>query len=312
LRLRHRLEYIGLRIGLGIIDSLPFNVTARIAGGLASLWYRLDGRRRRIALENIERSGVAADAREASRIARRSFRHLLLVVLESLRTGRFFDAANWRERVELDIPEATRALIETADQGIILVSGHLGNWEVAAQLLSYLKPLTGITRAMNNPLVERLFLERKPRNRFTLTPKHDANSGRLFEVLKRGEVLALLVDQHARRRGMMIDFFSRPASTHTSHALLHLVTRAPLVFGYCVRVGPGPMTFKLVAGPPLRHPPTGDREADVRAILEALGRQLEDAIRAYPEQYLWVHRRWRDHYAKPSRPAVGHPQTAGQ
>jgi KDO2-lipid IV(A) lauroyltransferase len=306
------LEYIGLRFGLLIIDFLPFNVTARIAGGLAALWYRLDGRRRRIALENIARSGIAADPRDAARIARGSFRHLLLVVLESLGTSRFFDEANWRERVAVEIPEDTRALIESPEQGIILVSGHLGNWEVAAQLVSYLKPVTGITRAMNNPLAERLFRERKPRNRFTLTPKHDAKSGRLFEVLKKGDVLALLVDQHARQRGMRIDFFGVPASTHTSHALLHLVTRTPLVFGYCVRVPPGPMTFKLVAGPPLRHTPTGDREADIRAILDALGRQLEDAIRAYPEQYLWVHRRWRDHYVKQNRPAGEPRQTAGK
>ena len=62
------------------------------------------------------------------------------------------------------------------------------------------------------------------------------------------------------------------------------------------------MTFKLVAPPPIRHAPTGDRKADIRAILETLNRALEDAIRRYPDQYLWVHRRWRDPRVSCSNP----------
>lgn len=292
MRIRHLLEYAGLRAGVFLVDHLPFAVTRRMAAGLAALWYRVDARRRRIAHENIRRAGIASDPREIGRIARSSFRHLPTLVLESLRCDRLLGASDWRQRVDWEIPESTLRLFEESGSAVILVSGHLGNWEVAAQLVSRMKPVTGITRTMNNPLAERLVLERKARERFTLTPKHDANTGRFFEVLRRGEVLALLVDQHARQRGMRVDFFGRPASTHTSHALLHLVTGVPIVFGYCVRIGP--MRFRMVAGPPIRRAPTGDRRADVRAILEAIHRELEDAIRAYPDQYLWVHRRWRE------------------
>jgi len=90
---------------------------------------------------------------------------------------------------------------------------------------------------------------------------------------------------------MMVDFFGVPASTHTSPALLHLVTRAPLSFGYCLRTGR--MAYKMVALAPIRHEPTGNKEKDVRAVLQTIHRCLEDAIRAHPEQYLWAHRRWR-------------------
>ncbi|MBN2492169.1 MAG: lysophospholipid acyltransferase family protein [Planctomycetes bacterium] len=295
--LRHRLEYLGLKLGLLLIDRLPPAATVWLARAVADLWYAVDARRRQIACENILRSGVAASPRAAARIARASFRHLPLVVLESLRSERLFARGNWRERVVFEAPAETMALLAAPGQGLILVSGHLGNWEIAAQLLSKTKPVTGITRGMNNPLAHALMLRRKPRARFTLMPMHDANPARFFAVLRRGDVLALLMDQHARRRGMMVPFFGTPASTHTSPALLHLVTGAPLCFGYCVRTGPG--AFRLVAGPPLSHPPTGRREEDIRTILEALNRQLEDAIRRYPEQYLWVHRRWRE------RPAAG-------
>jgi KDO2-lipid IV(A) lauroyltransferase len=285
-------EYLGLRFGLFLIDHLPFSVSSRLARMLAGVWYLVGGRRRRIAKANIRRSGIAAKPADVARIARRSFQHLPLVALESIRREDFLDETNWRERVEMDVPEETLALLREPGRGLLLISGHLGNWEVAAQLVSFLKPVTGVTRSMNNPLAERLFLDRKPRERFTLTPKHDADTGRLLTVLKEGGVLALLVDQHARKRGMQVDFFGTPAWTHTSHALLHLVTRIPIVFGYCVRTGP--MRFRLVADAPIRHTPTGNRQADILAILEELNRLLETAIRAWPEQYLWVHRRWRD------------------
>jgi KDO2-lipid IV(A) lauroyltransferase len=144
---------------------------------------------------------------------------------------------------------------------------------------------------MNNPYTNELMKKRKPRNRFTLTPKHDADMGRLLTTLKQGSVLALLIDQHARKGGMMIDFFGIPASTHTSHAMLHLITKTPMCFGYCVKTGP--MKFKFKALPPIDITKTGKRDDDVKAILAALTKELEDAIRAYPEQYLWAHRRWR-------------------
>ena len=143
---------------------------------------------------------------------------------------------------------------------------------------------------MNNPYTDALMKKRKPRNAFTLTPKHSANMGRLLKTLRSGNILALLTDQHARH-GMMVDFFGISASTHTSHAMLHLITKTPMCFGYCVKTGP--MQFMLKASLPITVPRTGKRDEDVRGILEQLSRELETAIRAYPEQYLWAHRRWR-------------------
>ena len=115
--------------------------------------------------------------------------------------------------------------------------------------------------------------------------------GRFISVLKNGEVLALMIDQYAGQRGMMVEFLGRPASSHTAVALLHLVTRTPLCFGYCVRTGR--MSFRLKALRPINHRPTGDKQRDVKAILEKLNRELENAVRQNPEQYLWAHRRWR-------------------
>jgi len=141
-------------------------------------------------------------------------------------------------------------------------------------------------------LTDRLIKKRQPRHRFSLTPKYNTDIRRLLATLGEGHILALMTDQHARKNGMMVDFFGIPAATYTSAALLHLVTGTPLCFGYCARTGV--MKYRIVAGPPIKVEPTGNKEGDIRRILESIHGQLESAIRDYPEQYLWAHRRWRD------------------
>ena len=105
-------------------------------------------------------------------------------------------------------------------------------------------------------------------------------------------MLAILLDQHARKGGVVVDFFGRPASTHRSAAVLHLATGAPLCFGACIRTGP--MKFRIRLAALIRHTSTGNHKQDVQSILERLTHELEARIRTDPEQYLWAHRRWRD------------------
>jgi len=298
-RIRYLVEYCFVRLLLFLLDRLPLSFCARLANGAADIAFRLHASRRRIAIDNILVSGITADRREAERIARASFRHFARLVAESLKSDAYFSRHPWTECVDWRISPELQQILDDPSRGLILACGHLGNWEIAAQLLSHRKPVVGITRPMNNPYVNRLMQARKPRNRFELTPKHDANMARLVSALKEGKVLAIMIDQHARDRGMMIDFFGRPAATHTAIALLHLVTRTPLCFGACVETAP--MQFRFHASGPLRFEPTGDKQQDIRRILEHLTRELETAIRAHPEQYMWGHRRWRD--VKPAPPS---------
>lgn len=290
--IRHGLEYAVVSAVLFAIDTLPLAASACLIRRLADGWFVMDGKRRRVAVENIQRCGIRETPSDIRGLARASFQHFGALILDSLKSGQIYDEQNWKDHVELDIhPEAMR-LLEDPGQGILLVSGHIGNWELAAQLLSFVKPVTGVTRPMNNPYVEELVQKRKPRNRFTLAPKYDANALRFLSVLKRGEVLALLTDQHASSHGMMVDFFGMPAATYTTPAMLHLVSKAPLCLGVCIRRGP--MDYVLRAEEPIRYESTGDRETDVRTILEMINRVLEKVIREYPDQYLWAHRRWRN------------------
>lgn len=298
--MRHLVEYLLLRSAFAAVDILPFGGASRLARGLADLWWALDVPRRRVARDNILMSGIETDARRSRRLGRRSAEHVGMVVVESLKSAEILDQGRWRDHVQLAIEPDVMAVLEAPDRGLIMVSGHFGSWEIAAQLLSRYKPIAGITRAMNNPRVERLIRRRKPRYRFHPIPKYAADPKRFLSVLGKGEILALLVDQHAPSGGMEVEFFGHPASTYTTAAMLHLVARTPLCFAACRRTAP--MHFEISTSPLIEHRPTGDKIGDVRAILTTLNRCLEAEIRKAPDQYVWGHRRWR---AEPVRSVTG-------
>lgn len=280
---------------------------------VSDLWFGLDRRRRRVAVENLLAAGLATTPVEAREIARRSARHFGAVLVESLKSEEILGAERWREAVTLEIHPEVLAALRDPRQGVLIASAHFGNWEVAAHVLSLFKPVVGAVRRGSNRYVQELLERRKPRFRFRLTDEWVGDPKRFFSVLRRGEALALLVDLDARGRGIPVDFFGRPAATHTTLPMLHLLSRAPLAFGYCLRTGPG--RFVVRSSPLLRHRATGRREDDCRAILEAIHSELEVAVRAAPEQYLWAHGRWKHGHWRRGMPGVGRgesvPATAG-
>ena len=213
------------------------------------------------------------------------------MVVESLKTEQMFPVGDWRGHVQLEFPPATMDLLRDPAQGLILVTGHLGNWEVGGQFLSQIKPIMAVRRRMNNPYVDRILMARLTRERLQLIPRHDVGMGRLRATLRNGNLLVLVIDQHARTRGMLIDFLGKPAWTHVTPAVLHLLTGTPVCTVAAMRTGP--MKYTVKAFPPLDYEPVGDREEDTRAILDQLNRQLEEFIRTAPEQYLWAYKRWR-------------------
>ncbi len=283
----HLLEYWAARLLLFGVDLLPPAAACRWAAALGSLWWAADRPRRRVAISNVLRAGVAGDARQARGIGRGAARHMGMVLVESMKSSLVLDDP---ERMRVDIPCDVAAVLEDPGRGLIVVSGHFGNWEIAGQWLSRYKPVAGISRPMNNPRVQKLALERRQRRAFRMIPKYDPDPGRFLKLLGDGEILALLVDQHARQ-GTLVPFFGHPAKTHATAAMLHLVTRTPLTFAVCRRTAP--MTFELSLSPLIEQQRSGDRNADVEAILATLNARLEAAIRRDPDQYLWGHRRWR-------------------
>lgn len=260
--------------------------------GVGTLWWWVDRRRKAVAIGNILKSGVETDPVKAKAIAKEAAQNMAILVVESLRSTDILDGDNIYDHIKVDIHPEVMAVLENPDEGLIVASGHFGNWEIAGHYVSRFKPVAGITREMNNPMVEKLVKQRKSRYRFRPIPKHDGNTGRFLEVLDDKEILALLFDQHAGTYGLMVPFFGHPAATFKTAAMLHLVTRTPLCFASCKRVGP--MQFEIKTSGLIKVKRSGNKENDLREILTSLNTDLENVIREDPSQYLWGHRRWRE------------------
>jgi KDO2-lipid IV(A) lauroyltransferase len=290
--------YLGVRLVWFLLRLLPAKRAYPLGAAVGHIAFPWARTRRRIAIENVLKAGIAPDAAGAERIARASLAHFVGHLLESLKVSEFLTPEHVKLHVTTDFPEATRALIDKQGQPVLLVTPHLGCWEVGVHLLTAFKPTMALASPMRNPLAQR-FIESHMRTNVEIHSNKRGFSSTLIKRWKEGRILALLADQHAGRHGIWRDFLGRPASIHTSPARLYLATRHPMVVGAFVRTGP--LRYHGVLSEPLTFELTGDRERDTATILDAINGHFAAFIRRYPEQYLWFHRRWRQQPAVTQR-----------
>lgn len=251
--------------------------------------YAFFPKRRRLAVDNVLKAGITSDRAEADRIARSSMGHLAGHVCEAIRVPRVVTRENWREHIDVSEadPATVKLLLEETEKPILLVSAHHGVWEAATNVLSFARPMIAIARVMNNRFAARWMKKHHFRGPVTIV---DKNHGFSVEVMRQWErecaAMTILMDQHASK-GMPLTFLGRPAKTFTSATRLAIRYGRPIVVGSFVRVAP--YRYRLVGGPPLVF----GRDADRAQCTQILNDRLGEAIRKYPEQYLWAHRRWR-------------------
>lgn len=260
-----------------------------IGAGLAALVWPLFPKRRRISVENLLRGGVASDEGQARRLAKAAWCHLPGHIAEALFVPQVINASNWREHLDVEgaDPDAVRLLLDETDKPIILVSAHHGVWEAATNVLSFARPMIAIARVMNNKFVARWMAKHHFRGPVTVIDKnHGFTPDILRQWVETKAAMTILMDQHTSK-GPVLKFLGRPAQTFTSATRLAMRYGYPIVVGSFVRVAP--FRYRLVGGVPLRFSRTDDKLAATQLLNDRLG----EAIRKYPEQYLWAHRRWR-------------------
>ncbi len=278
------------RLLKGIFALLPRRLclaAGRLAG---SVLFQLDGRHRRLALRNLAAAfGTEKTPAERLAIARGSFRHFGALTADVLKLFRLSPA---RVQALLEVEgedNLTGAL--AAGRGVLIVTGHLGNWEVAAAAVSRLGKLSVIARRLDNSALERELLGLRRRFGTTVIYKKEA-ARRVLEALRAGEMVAILIDQNVlRREGVFVDFFGRPASTTPALAAFHLRTGSPVVPVFCRPTAAA--TYRVVIHPPLDLPSDGPLEANVLKITQVSTKIIETEVRRTPELWLWFHDRWR-------------------
>jgi KDO2-lipid IV(A) lauroyltransferase len=288
--LRHWLEYGALRALGGVLSLFPWRVASAVGAAVGTLGYRPLRIRRRVVDYQLALAFPELDARARRRIALRSYEHLGRVAVEmaivsKLKRGAALDlfhpAVGW-EHIAGPISQG---------RGVIMVSGHLGNWELAGgYLVERGVPIDVVVRRQTNPLVDRYITRSRRRLGWTIIPDRDAVS-RIPRSIAAGHLVPMLADQGVKGlASTFVPFFGRDARTPKGPALLALRLGAPCVLTAIIRQPDGRYCMHFEPVPVVN---TGDRERDVDTIVAAYTRQLEAWVRLYPEQYLWQHRRWR-------------------
>ena len=290
-RITDRLAYAAVRVVICVIQSLPRSTCERCARSCADLLANRVKIRRSVVRDNLRQAfpeWTPAQAREA---ARGMWEHLLLMVVEIAHAERVIRKTTWRRYLRFhDMEKMVRLL--WADRPKVILSGHYGNFELAAFLFGVFGfRIYSVARELDNPLLDRFVTRfRESRGQRILPKKGSAPDVAL--VLEDNGAIGLLGDQAAGPRGCWVDFFGRPASVHKAIGVFALSSSAPIMVCSATRRR-GLFDYDLridgVADPAAGGPDV----ADVKAVSQWYTSLLEMAIRRGPAQYWWVHRRWR-------------------
>ena len=287
-----RLVYVAVRVTFAIMQVFPINWNLRTARMLALLWAWLMPRHRDRAIAHLGAAlGDEYSPEEIRRIAHRCLESVTMFAVEVVCLPRLINAFNWNRYVRLVNVEETLGLI-VEGKSLILVTGHYGSFELMGHLFACLGlDVAAVMRPLDNVYLNRFVVQSRQIHGLTMLDKTGAMY-RVRELLAGGTLLAFIADQDAGSKGLFVDFFGRPASTYKSIGLLAIATGSPIVVGYTRRRGS--IARYEVGVQRVIHPHEwADKDDPLRWVTQTFTSAIEAFIREAPEQYLWIHRRWK-------------------
>ncbi len=279
--------------------GLPSPLAERLGIGIGTLMRSASPRHARIVMTNLRLAfGAEKSEAELAAIARACYRHLGLCLTELIRLPAM-SREDLRRMVELRGKEHIEAALK-AGRGAIMLTGHLGNWELCgSRVAAEGYPMNVIARAQRDSEITEYI--RRTRETMGMKVLHRGSAVRnALRVLRNNELLAVLLDQNAGDDGVFVDFFGHLASTAPGAAAFALRTGAAVLPGFGWRNPDN--THTGVVGPPVPLVKTGDREHDIFVNTARYTKIIEEHIRAHPEQWFWLHKRWK---ARPPEERAG-------
>jgi KDO2-lipid IV(A) lauroyltransferase len=296
----HLLQYVLARSAAMLLGLFPINANLQTARMLGSAIYKLDRKHRNRAMENLRASFPEKTDAELTIIAEKSMQHFIELVMDVLFTTRLINKERWHRYVRLnELPDSLKLLLR--GKGVIMLTGHYGNWEVLGYSLATLGFETySVARPIDNPYIDEWLLGvREKKGQVILSKRGVTTTAQ--EILETRGTLCFTADQNAGPKGMFVPFFGRVASTYKSIGLLAIQYDLPVVIGYARRRGD---RFEFDIGVsdiiypddwknlPV-DPETGKPADELRYVTERYTAGIEKFVRDDPSQYLWIHRRWK-------------------
>ena len=274
------MTYFALRVLSRILKIFSIKKLHTISQNLASIFFNYVPKRKETALKNLKIAFPDKSDEWINTTLKKCYNFFIFNFLQFLAFP--FDPNS----IEIEVVgEEHLKNAVNQKKGTILVSAHFGSWEILGHWFgknSY--PLVGIAQRQKNKGAN-LFFEEKRQLSGIKQVYRKSSMDSLYDVLNANEILGLVSDQDAKRKGVFVNFFNKPASTHKGAALFHLNTNASLIFGICVQKNIGKYRVEFT--------PINSKKKTVEDITQCYTTVIEKSIKKYPEQYFWFHNRWK-------------------
>jgi KDO2-lipid IV(A) lauroyltransferase len=295
--------YVAVRFFVCVLQMLSLPAACRVADALAWLLYRIDRRHRQVAQDNLCHAFPDQfSAVQRTELVRQVYAHFCRLLIEIIHMPRRLHTHNWKRYVNL---AEVKILVDRllSNRPLMFVTGHFGNWEMGGYVLGLLGMKThAVARPLDNPYLDDFLRQFRERTGQKLLAKK-GDFDQMQAILAKGGVIGTLGDQDAGQRGLFVDFFNRPASTHKAIALLALEFNVPLLVVHNRRTG-GPLEYEVRLEDVVLPEEYAAAPDAVRAITQRFTLALERGIRLAPEQYFWLHRRWKHQPKKTIAPTA--------
>ncbi len=291
MRMQHRLEYWLFLAFRWFILGLPLETAQTVGARLGGAAFHLLTGRRNIALDNLRHAFPEKSETELQTITRGAFRNYGIVFAELL----WFPNLNRSILERLLIPKNISLMheVHAGGNGAVMLAGHFGNWELIALGMAYLSglPLTIIVQTQNNTLVDKMINRHRSQFGNIVVPK-GMSIREILTTMKNGGIVAIAPDQSGPNEGVFVNFFGRMTATHQGPAVFALRCNAPILMGFIIRKDDCSydVILEIVPSDDLK----GDTEENVAELTRRHTALLESYIRKYPDQWLWMHRRWKN------------------
>ena len=273
-----------------LIGLFPKKLAQRTADLLGRIMFSVDKKHRRIAIDNLTYAyGHEKQPQEIKKIAREVFINLVMVVFE-VGWSLHLKESQFAEHFKINGFHHMKSAYEKG-KGVLALTAHFGNWELLPIIGAIIKfPINIVVRPLDFEPLDHFIFNLRTRFGGKIIPK-ERSIHTIIRSLHRGEIVVLLMDQNVDwYEGVFVDFMGHRACTSKGLALLALKTSAPVVPVFMVREKSG---FRAEFGAEIVTVKTGDRQKDIETNTQEYNRVIENFIRLYPDQWFWVHQRWK-------------------
>jgi KDO2-lipid IV(A) lauroyltransferase len=293
-------EYILVYSFYSFLNILSQGLSLKIGRFLGLLFYKIDKKHRKHTLNNLKIAFPFKTEKERDDIAIKFYKNLGMVFVEIFRLNKY-NESNIDDFVESDFENIKNIY---GGQGVLLLTAHFGNWELLAKTFG-LKGYKGnvLARPLDNPYIEKILYNLRTASGNKVIYNRENAVKNIISALNANEIVGFLPDENASKRiGVFADFFGVKACTMPGMANIAAKTKLPVVPAFIVRINNNNVKDKkygnyskhrLIIEPPLDIKYTGDRKTDTMNILKLFNEKIEDIIKQYPEQWFWIHNRWK-------------------